>query len=61
MKKTFGKISAEERRRALEGERIDHHLTEYEASEEWSVENMHTFNKLATPRDLSLLYVRRKD
>jgi hypothetical protein len=28
MEKTFGKISADERRRALEGEQIDHHLTD---------------------------------
>jgi len=61
MEKTFGKISAEERRRAFEGERIDHHLTEYEASLIWSVEDMDDFNKIATPRNLRRLYTRRND
>jgi hypothetical protein len=61
MEKTFGKISADERRRALEGEQIDHHLTEYEASKEWSITNMHTFNELATPQTLYYLYLRRRD
>jgi hypothetical protein len=62
MEKTFGKISAEERRRALEGERIDHHLTEYECEVlGYSPEFLHKFNKYATPRSLRLLYLRRKD
>jgi hypothetical protein len=61
MERTFGNISAEERRRAFEGERIDHHLTEYEASLIWSVENMDDFNKIATPFALESLYAWRDD
>jgi hypothetical protein len=61
MEMTFGKISEDERRRALAGERIDHHLTEFEASQVWSVDEMHDYNKNSTPRSLSLLYEWRRD
>jgi len=61
MEMTFGKISEDERRRALAGERIDHHLTEFEASQVWTVEDMDDFNKYATPRNLELLYMWRDD
>jgi hypothetical protein len=61
MKKEFGKISEDERRRALAGERIDHHLTEYES---WALgypEYYTDFNKYGTPCDYCGLYMRRHD
>jgi hypothetical protein len=62
IEKKFGKISAEERRRALEGEIIDHHLTEYECDIlGYSTNFIQKFNKYATPRMLSELYAWRKD
>ena len=57
----IGSISEDERRRALNGERIDHHLTDDEAQAFWSVENKNTFNKMASPNSYSSLYAWRHD
>jgi len=57
----IGSISEEERKRALKGERIDHHLTDFEATVVWSIENKDTFNKNSTPKGFCYLYGWRKD
>jgi hypothetical protein len=61
MKKEFVKISEDERRRALAGERIDHHLTEYESIALGYGGYWADFNKHGGARDYYGLYLRRHD
>jgi hypothetical protein len=61
MEKKFGKISEEERRRALNGERIDHHLTEYESITMGYPEYYSDFNENGGARSYARLYLRRGD
>jgi hypothetical protein len=59
----FGSISPEERAAALRGERIDHHLTEFEAINMCGYfdYNPEDFNKFGTPTSFSGLYMLRDD
>jgi hypothetical protein len=59
----FGSISQEERAAALRGERIDHHLTELEASWCFGFPDYEPekFNKYFTPKTYAHLYGYRGD
>lgn len=45
----------------MKEEIFDHKITEKEAANLWSIENMHTFNERATAETLYLLYRGRHD